>query len=247
MLSRPCVSICTRPSQNRCFIAPMLKSGGAFRGMKIPDGSVRPGPIPAPPCPMERLRPSPVANSGRWQVVQDMSRLPLRILSKASAWPNLASGGLTNGAGGSATTPRPAASSRTSAAVTVPVAGAAVLGDADGSVTAAGLSAQFTSGATRMATAKLVFHVARRITPQCSGSLPDSLERAHPRGCPLFSKSQSRWRTGHQDQTLPLGAEIRALTSLREGGRDGGAGAPSSSPAVPSVPRLAAAPRSRRT
>src|SRR5215831_17438211 len=46
-----------------------------------------------------------------------MSRLPLRILSNARAWPSLASAGRTRGAGGSGTIPRPAASWRISCGV----------------------------------------------------------------------------------------------------------------------------------
>ena len=49
--------------------------------------------------------------------MHEMSRLPLRTLSNASAWPSFTSAGRTNGVRGSGTMPRPAASCRMVCAV----------------------------------------------------------------------------------------------------------------------------------
>jgi hypothetical protein len=84
--------------------------------MKTPPGCVRGGPSPIPPWPIDKLLPSPVAKAGRWQVMHEMSRVPLRILSNASDCPRRDSAGLTYGVGGSGTTPRSAASCRTRSA-----------------------------------------------------------------------------------------------------------------------------------
>src|SRR6185437_4341199 len=87
-----------------------------LRGMNPPVGGIRAGPSPVPPCPTERLRPSLVAKVGRWQVMQEMSLLPLRILSNASACPSRTRAGRTAGGFERAVMPRPVVSSLTSAA-----------------------------------------------------------------------------------------------------------------------------------
>jgi hypothetical protein len=107
----------TRPSQNSSFSANRLKADGAFRGMTaVLPGWVRAGPMPTPPAPIENRSPSPVPKPGRWQVMQAMSLLPDRTLSKASAWPSRESSGRTAAGRSSGPMPRPAARVRTSAA-----------------------------------------------------------------------------------------------------------------------------------
>ena len=75
----------TRPSQVSMFIAWRLKSAGALRWTNLLCGCTRSRPRPVAPWPMARLRPSTVAFEVRWHVMQEMSRLPLSTLSKASA------------------------------------------------------------------------------------------------------------------------------------------------------------------
>ena len=65
VVTLPAASAATRPSQKRWRIADRLNSGGALRGMNTPVGCTRAGPSPVAPWPIERLRPSPVANAGR--------------------------------------------------------------------------------------------------------------------------------------------------------------------------------------
>ena len=71
-----------------------LNSGGAFRGMKTPFGGIaRAVRARCRPVRWTSARSSPVANGGRWHVMHEMSRLPLRILSNARAWPSFDQGG----------------------------------------------------------------------------------------------------------------------------------------------------------
>ncbi len=82
--------------------------------MNAPAGWTRLLPSPVAPCPIDRLRPSPVPMPGRWQVMQAMSLFPLRILSKASARPSSTSSALTGAGRSRGPMPRPAVRDRTS-------------------------------------------------------------------------------------------------------------------------------------
>ncbi len=79
----------SRPSQ-KMYGRPiaLFNSVGALRGTNTrPTPSVRAGPEPLPPVPTASASPSVRCCVGSWQVAQETSRFPLRILSNISAWP----------------------------------------------------------------------------------------------------------------------------------------------------------------
>src|SRR5438128_6548909 len=70
-----------------------------------PGPSVRDGPSPLPPVPIDSARPSAAWDTGSWQVAQAMSRLPLKTLSNMRAWPRSTSACGWAGVGAIGTTP----------------------------------------------------------------------------------------------------------------------------------------------
>src|SRR2546430_227478 len=70
-----------------------------------PGPSVRDGPSPLPPVPIDSARPSVAWDTGSWQVAQAMSRFPLKTLSNMSAWPRSTSAAGWAGVGPIGTVP----------------------------------------------------------------------------------------------------------------------------------------------